>query len=98
MIDRSKPDFMMGIDVPANIPSDEVIEVVEPTLEPYLKQLVDSGYMTIEEAVAFVLFVSEFATFVPFIMDSFLRSYRNARKEKAEAEKEAPATSKLIVP
>ena len=81
-----KPDFVMGINVPVQIPTQEDMDYFKGKYDPFLEKLVEVEYLSEEEAAAYTLFVSEFAMFVPFIIDSFLDSYR---RSKAKATEEA---------
>lgn len=80
---QNEPDFIFNLNIPVNEPSNEEVDMISPHLESYLQALVDSGYLTSIEAVAFVKFTSELGSFVPFMMDSFLQSYRNSQSEKS---------------
>jgi hypothetical protein len=73
-------DFLFGLNVPVNRPTDEEIYALRDGLEDYLKQLIGSGYMTTEEAVAYIKFSAQLSSFVPFLIDGFLSSYRNSKK------------------
>lgn len=104
MMNRRQPDFMMGLNLPINIPTEEEIEMLTnpETIEPFLQALIEAGHMSAEEVAAYIKFVSEFATFTPFVMDSFLQSYRNAMAQKKEEEGgriiKPNGPGKLIVP
>jgi hypothetical protein len=75
-------DFLFGINIPINRPTDEEVYAIRDGLESYLKHLIGSGYMTTEEAVAYVKFSSQLSSFVPFLVDEFLKSYRNSKKQQ----------------
>lgn len=70
-------DFVFGINIPINIPTETEIEAVSNNLEQNFAKLIESGYMTLEETVAYVKFATNLAAFVPFTLDGFLESYRS---------------------
>lgn len=79
-------DFVFGINIPVNVPSEQEVATLAGSLETYLTSLVESGYLTVEEAIAYVKFSTQLASFVPFMMDGFLKSYReNMRRRETEA-------------
>lgn len=80
-------DFVFGINIPVNIPREEEINAISDSLEDSIMSLVGSGYMTLEEAVAYVKFSTQLASFVPFMLDGFLKSYR-ANMEKLNSSTE----------
>lgn len=69
-------DFVFGINVPINRPTEEEIAALGGSLEDHLQRLIDSEFMTLEETVAYVKFSAQMSSFVPFMLDGFLRSYR----------------------
>jgi ribose 5-phosphate isomerase RpiB len=69
-------DFVFGINIPINIPTESEIDSVKNNLEKSFSQLIDNGYMTLEETVAYVKFATNLAAFVPFTLDGFLETYR----------------------
>lgn len=84
MSQNNEPDFMFSLNIPVNTPTQEEIDLITPHLELYLSTLVEQGHMSNEEAVAFVKFSSELGSYVPFMMDAFLQSYRrNITKKSA---------------
>lgn len=93
---HKEPDFMMGLNVPINIPSQEEIELYTEgsRLEPFIGALIQAGHCTKEEAAAYVKFISEFALFTPFVLDSFLATYRSALERASTPEK----SSKILTP
>lgn len=86
-------DFVFGINIPVNIPSEEEIQLITGSLEDHINALIESGYMSPEEAVAYVKFSTQLAAFVPFMLDGFLQSYRANVQQLNEAKQ-----PKLIVP
>lgn len=94
----------MGLNLPINIPTQEEVEMLTSpeTMEPFLLALVRAGHMNREEVAAYIKFISEFATFTPFVMDSFLQSYRGAMSQKRAEEGskiiKPNGSGKLIVP
>lgn len=74
---NTQPDFVFGINVPVNIPSEEEVETLSESLEESLRSLIEADYLSTEEAVAYVKFSTQLASFVPFMMDGFLNSYRS---------------------
>jgi hypothetical protein len=80
-----EPDFVFGINVPVNIPTEQEVEYISSSLEDSISTLVHSGYITMEEAVAYVKFSTQLASFVPFMLDGFLSSYRS-NKQRIEEE------------
>lgn len=93
---HKEPDFMMGLNVPINIPSPEEIELYTEgsRLEPFIGALISAGHLTKEEAAAYVKFISEFALFTPFVLDSFLATYRTALEKAKSQEK----SSRILTP
>jgi len=73
-----KYDFVVPINIPGDFVTPKQIEQIYPHLEENLKHLVQVGYMTNEEAVAYAKFATDFASMVPFVMEEFLKFYRNA--------------------
>lgn len=69
-------DFVFGVNIPINRPTPEEVQALADSLEDHLQQLIDSGFMTIEETVAYVKFSAQMSSFVPFMLDGFLKSYR----------------------
>jgi hypothetical protein len=69
-------DFVFGINIPINIPTEKEIESVKNNIEKNFQYLIDQNYMTIEETVAYVKFATNLAAFVPFTLDGFLETYR----------------------
>jgi DNA-binding NtrC family response regulator len=74
---QKQHDFIFGINIPVNIPDSQEIELIEGSLEEHINALIQTGHMTIEEAVAYVKFSAQLAAFVPFMLDGFLQSYRS---------------------
>lgn len=84
MSDESKsPDFVFGINIPVNIPTQQEIDYISSSLEDSINTLIESGYINTEEAVAYVKFSTQLASFVPFMLDGFISSYRK-NKESLE--------------
>lgn len=81
MSDQREPDFVFNLQIPVNVPTQEEVDLISPHLESYIQQLVESEHLSQEEAVAFVKFASELGSFTPFMMDSFLQSYRRNKTE-----------------
>jgi hypothetical protein len=69
-------DFVFGINIPINIPTEIEIESVKNNLERNFITLIEQGHMTLEETVAYVKFATNLAAFVPFTLDGFLDTYR----------------------
>lgn len=69
-------DFVFGINVPINRPSQDELDALSGSLEDHLQRLIDNEFMTLEEAVAYVKFSAQMSSFVPFMLDGFLKSYR----------------------
>jgi len=97
MSNQTEPDFMFSLNVPINLPTEEEVAVIRPHLEEYLNQLISSGHLTEEEAVAFVKFSSELGSYVPFMMDPFLQSYRKQTSEKVQEVRENAEASKTKI-
>lgn len=101
-MNRPNPDFLMTMNVPINVPTQEEVVMLsdENTMEPFLRALVDAGHLTREEVAAYIKFVMEFSSFTPFVMDSFLQSYRHAMSQKEEESRiiKPNGSGKLIVP
>lgn len=74
-------DFIFGINVPINRPTEEELKALSNSLEEHLQRLIEQNFMTLEEAVAYVKFSTQMSSFVPFMLDGFLKSYRENIKE-----------------
>jgi hypothetical protein len=96
MIDNSRaPDFSITIEVPFQRPSTEAVEQFKSHFDPFLSALIDAGYLTEEEAVAYIAFVTDFSLYPVFVMDSFLVAYR---RMKAASEESAIQKPTLYIP
>lgn len=80
-------DFVFGVNIPINKPTQEEIDALSESLEEHLTHLIESEFMTMEEAVAYVKFSTQMSSFVPFMIDGFLKSYReNMRKLEEQSQ------------
>lgn len=86
MTEEKKPDFVFGINIPVNVPTEEEISTISDSIEDYFKTLISSGHMNTEEAIAYIKFVSHLSSYVPFMIDGFLKSYRENKERKAAME------------
>lgn len=101
MIDNSRaPDFSLTIEVPFQRPSTEAVEQFKGHFDPFLSTLIDAGYLTEEEAVAYIAFVTDFSLYPVFVMDSFLVAYRRMKAASEESASEESAIQKptLYIP
>lgn len=97
MNEQPQHDFVFGINIPVNVPTEQEVEALRGSLENHLTQLIESGYMTVEEAIAYVKFSTHLASFVPFMMDGFLASYRsNMEKRARQMEADAIPERKIV--
>jgi hypothetical protein len=69
-------DFVFGIKIPISIPTEQEINSIKDTLEESFRVLIENNYMTLEETVAYIKFVTELTTLSPFALDGFLKTYR----------------------
>lgn len=79
-------DFVFGINIPVNVPTEQEVATLSGSLETYILSLVENGYLSIEEAIAYVKFSTQLASFVPFMMDGFLKSYRENMRRREEVQ------------
>jgi len=84
--------YGFNLQIPMPFPTDEQVEVLSENLETYLQKLVDDEYLTKEEVVAFLQFTTYLSGITPFLLDPFLSSYRDAKKQSAQED------SGLIIP
>jgi hypothetical protein len=91
-----QPDFVLSLNIPVTVPTAEEAAPVDERLEPHQRKLVDEGYLTLEEMVAYMRFSVDLASFAPFFMDEFLKVYRAnvSREEEARVVPE----SRIITP
>jgi hypothetical protein len=69
-------NFVFAIKIPINIPTEQEINAVKDSLEESFQVLIQNGYMTLEETVAYIKFITELTTLSPFTLDGFLKTYR----------------------
>lgn len=84
MSEEVNPDFVFGINIPVFVPTDEEVEILSESLEDHLVSLIDSDYMTRQEALAYVKFVTQVSNITPFTLDAFLATYRRNMEEREE--------------
>jgi hypothetical protein len=87
---QKQHDFVFGLNIPINVPTQEEIESVRNNLEDNFARLIETEYMTIEETVAYVKFATNLAAFVPFTLDGFLESYRSNMLKLREQNPQEP--------
>lgn len=96
-----QPDFVFNLAIPVFKPSAQEVEMVaDPkNVEPFFGRLLADGYMTPEELAAFVRFALQVSGVTPFLLDEFLKTYR---QHSAEVTKKVdilkPTGPKIIVP
>jgi hypothetical protein len=66
--------FNFTLNIPVVVPTFETV-LATPIGEPFVNNLIDSGYMTREEAVAYLTFAAMTAQ-IPLMVDPFLNMYR----------------------
>jgi hypothetical protein len=72
-------DFNFGLTIPINRPTQRDIDnLKDEQMEEYIKHFISTGYMTKEEAVAYITLTTYISSYIPFMLDSFLTSYRES--------------------
>ena len=100
-----EPDFVFNLQVPVNVPTQEEQDMIVPHMDPFLAKLIEKGHLSAEEAAAYVKFASELGSYLPFMLDAFVGSYRNNKNSnsvKQQLQKDAEDaknvdSTKLIV-
>lgn len=90
--DKRKIQYVVNVPVPISVPTPDEVAAATPSFEPFLAKLVESKHMSEEEVTAFLSFASYLSGSAPFLLDTFLESYRTL---KAELTKN---NSKLLLP
>lgn len=72
-----KEPLLFNLVVPVNKPTEEEVALFAgEDVEPFLKSLIESEHLNAEEAAAYAKFVAELGGSFTFLLDEFLRVYR----------------------
>lgn len=85
MSDEKKPMFVFNVGVPVYTPEVGMVAELKERGEPFLKHLLSSGYLTEEELASYVSFILNFSAYSPFMLDEFLKTYRESKQKQVEA-------------
>lgn len=92
--------FNFNLQIPMEEPTPEEHIVLSERLEPFVEHLIGTGYLSKEEAVAFLKFSHLFSGLNLFFMDVFLKAYRDSKSEEARSKLVLPSdlSKDLIIP
>lgn len=95
-----QPDFVISLNIPITVPTEEEAEAVRPNLEPHQIKLMEENHLTLVELVSYMRFAVDLASFAPFFLDEYLKVFRANVNKETEVEgtgKEVPE-SRIITP
>lgn len=86
MSNTEKEVVEFNLQVPIDVPDEEELKVFSGLpKEPMLQHLLDTEYITEEELAAYMKFIAFITGFSPYLLDSFLGTYRNRNSTKAQS-------------
>lgn len=93
---EQQPKFVFNLLLPVFMPTQEELAIVhdDRLVEPFFQHLLKQNYLTHEELAAFLKFITYVPSFLPALLDEFLRVYR----EEADKDMRESARSKLVLP
>ena len=100
-MENNQPDFVFNVAIPVFKPSEQEVEVMSDprNVEPFFAKLLEDGYMTSEELAAFIRFALQVSGVTPFLLDEFLKTYRQHGMEtRKKVDILKPTGPKIIVP
>lgn len=69
--------MIFSLNIPIDEPTpDQIAEFDDAQIEGYFVHLMESGFMNKEEVMAFIKFQTYLMSIAPFLLDEFLKRYR----------------------